>query len=231
MEYIAVSADIAHPAADLFPMMDDDALTALENDIKLNGQTHPVIMWRGQIVDGRNRNLACIRAGIKPRTKAVEFADDAEAIRFIISTNIHRRHLTESQRAMISNELAKLEPGDRDAQICASPTLTQQQAADLMQVSRRSVQAAAKVQRDAPDLAAKVKSGEIKVSKAASMARERTKPTDPDRADDKVVDATAEAHADGYTKKMESVWSAYWKLDETEQTAFHERQMEKGMIK
>lgn len=223
-----------HPAADLFPMMDEDALTALENDIKVNGQTHPVITWRGQIVDGRNRNLACVRAGIKPKTKAVEFADDAECIRFIISTNIHRRHLTESQRAMIASELAKLGDGINKGKEGASieaPSLSQDEAAAAMHVSRSSVQRARKVQESAPDLAAKVKSGEIKVSKAASMARERVKATDPDRADDRVVDATAEAHADGYTKKMEAAWSAYWKLDETEQTAFHERQREKGMVK
>jgi hypothetical protein len=203
-----------HPAADAFPMMDDDALTSLENDIKANGQSSPVITWKGVLVDGRNRYAACSRSRIKPKTKAIEFADDAECIRFIISTNIHRRHLTAHRPE--GGKLAGLSQAD---------------AAEQMQVSERSVRAAKAVQRDAPDLAAKVKSGELKVSKAASMAKERAKPTDPVRADDKVVDAAAEAHADGYTKKMESVWSAYWKLDETEQTAFHERQREKGMVK
>ena len=104
--------------------------------------------------------------------------DNAEGIRFIVSTNIRRRHLTESQRAMIASELAKLGDGQRameqgaGAQIQA-PAMTQAQAADMMQVSRSSVQAARQVQENAPDLAEKVKSGEIKVSKAASMARER----------------------------------------------------------
>lgn len=45
-----------------------------------------------------------------------------------------------------------------------------------MGVSRSSVQAAAKVAKEAPDLAAKVKSGELKVSKAAQLARERKRP-------------------------------------------------------
>jgi len=122
-----------------------------------------------------------------------ELGDVAACIRFIISTNIHRRHLTESQRASIAAELANLPAHRPDGGKLAG--LSQAEAAEQMQVSERSVRAAKAVQRDALDLAAKVKSGEIKVSKAASMARERVKATDPDRADDKVVDATAEAHA------------------------------------
>jgi hypothetical protein len=80
---------------------------------------------------------------------------------------------------MIASELAKLGDGQRSgAQTCA-PSLTQSEAAEQMQVSRRSVQAARQVQEKAPDLAAKAKSGELKVSRAAAMARERTKPVDP----------------------------------------------------
>lgn len=221
----------AHPAAELFPMLPEAALAELSRDIEANGLRDPICIWNGMIVDGRNRMAAVVKTMRAPSYREMEFQDDAECIRFIISTNIHRRHLTESQRAMIASELAKLgrgKPSDDNAQTCA---LSQAEAAEQMQVSRRSVQAARQVQESAPDLAAKVKSGELKVSKAAAMARERTKPTDPDRADDKVVDATASAHADGYTKKMETVWAAYWKLDDTEQTAFHERQKEKGMIK
>lgn len=51
-----------------------------------------------------------------------------------------------------------------------------------MQVSRASVQRAREVQKIAPDLAAKVKSGEIKVSKAAAMASEPSPPTATARA-------------------------------------------------
>ncbi len=69
-----------------------------------------------------------------------------------------------------------------------------------MQVSRRSVQAARQVQEHAPDLAAKVKSGELKVSKAASMARERSRlaqpATDPDRTPVMLSEAGEEAWLD-----------------------------------
>lgn len=202
-----------HPAADLFPMLDEESLTALENNIKANGQHAPILLWNGVIVDGRNRYAACARARIKPKIKEASFADDAECVRYIISTNIHRRHLTESQRAAIAAELANLNPGNQSGKLAG---LTQAEAAEQMQVSERSVRAAKAVQRDAPDLAAKVKAGEIKVSKAAAMARERTKPTDPDRADDRVVDAAAEAHAEGDTAKSRAVLAAVLRLGKAE---------------
>jgi len=222
-----------HPAADCFSMiadLDDDAMTGLINNIKAHGQLDPIITWNGAIVDGRNRYAACKQAGIRPRLQERKFDSDADCIAFIVSHNIHRRHLTESQRAMIASELAKLGRGGDHTSNASIDAMTQDEAAEQMQVSRASVQRARQVQEQAPDLAAKVKAGEMKVSKAVAMARERAKPTDPDRADDKVVDATTEAHADGYTKRMEAAWGAYWKLDDTERTAFHERQKEKKML-
>ena len=140
---------------------------------------------------------------------------------------MRRRHLTESLRASIAAELANLDHGERQDQSCRSATLTQSQAAEQMQVSPRLVADAKMVQREAPDLAAKVKSGEMKVTKAASIARERSKPlpamTDYANADDSVIDKKEEACATGFTPKMEKVWAAYSALDAVEQTAFRER--------
>jgi ParB-like chromosome segregation protein Spo0J len=219
-----------HPAADLFPMIDGDAFVALINDIKARGQEYPVVMWDGRLVDGRNRYAACRAAGIRPKIKNTEFKSEVDATRFIVSTNIHRRHLTESQRAMIATELAKLGNGvnkGKEAASIEAASLSQDEAADAMQVGRSSVQRARQVAEHAPDLAAKVKSGEMKVSKAAAIVRERMKPqTNPDRADDAVIDKKIERAADGYTPKMERAWAAYSALDAVEQTAFRER-MEK----
>jgi len=104
-------------------------------------------------------------------------------------------------------------------------------ADEMVHSTPARIERARTIERADPKLAEKVISGEISKGRALKEIKARTAtPTDPDRADDKVVDATAEAHADGYTKKMEAAWSAYWKLDETEQTAFHERQKQKGMV-
>ncbi len=219
-----------HPAADLFPMLPQADLETMAADIKANGQAVPIaILNAAFIIDGRNRYAACKLAGVEPKTREMqsEFSDEAEVIRFIISTNIHRRHLTESQRAMIASELAKLGDGQRPGASIEAPAMTQDQAASAMQVSRASVQRAREVQEKAPDLVAQVKSGEIKVSKAASMARERQRQsapvTNPDNADDAVVEKKIETAAAGYTPKMEKVWAGYAALDAVEQTAFRER--------
>ena len=219
----------SHPAAELFPRLSESELVALKNDILAHQQEHPIIVWNDMIVDGRNRFRACEMLGRKPKIKEMQFADEAAVISYIISTNMRRRHLTESQRAMIAAELATLGEGrpTKETASIGAVNLSQSEAADQMQVSRRSVQRAAEVQEKAPDLAAKVKSGELKVSKAASMARERSKPlpavTDYANADDSVIDRKDEANATGFTPKMEKVWASYSALDAVEQTAFRER--------
>ncbi|MBA3936298.1 MAG: ParB N-terminal domain-containing protein [Planctomycetes bacterium] len=180
----------AHPAADLFPMMSDADLDAMAADIKANGQAVPIaVLNRDMILDGRNRYEACRRAGVEPKIREMigEFSTEQDVVRFVVSTNIHRRHLTESQRAMIARELATLTVG-RPSENPSKEGVSQAEAARLMNVSVASVERAAVVAKTAPDLAAKVKSGEMKVSKAATIARQRVKAeTDPNQAADSVV--------------------------------------------
>lgn len=62
-----------HPAADLFPMLDDAELVALGNDIKANGLASPIIIYSEHIggkpvlIDGRNRLAALDRVGVHLR--------------------------------------------------------------------------------------------------------------------------------------------------------------------
>ena len=181
-----------HPAAALFPMLGEEELTALQNDIAVEGQLEPIITWDGQIIDGRNRYAACQRIGKKPRIKEREFADEDAVINYIISTNIKRRHLTTSQRAMIGEELAKLERGG-DAGVTKSnagiQALKQSDAAKSLDVSRDSLQKARAVSKADPVLAQKVKAGEVTLNAAhKQIAPPKPKPTpavvpDPDFAD------------------------------------------------
>jgi hypothetical protein len=48
-----------HPYADLFPMMSTAELEALTADIAANGLRHPIVRYKGMVLDGRNRLLAC----------------------------------------------------------------------------------------------------------------------------------------------------------------------------
>ena len=82
-----------HHVAALFPMMDTSAIEALASDIKAHGLHEPITVRDGVILDGRNRLMACQIAGVEPRFEAW---DDArgDVAEWIVSKNIHRRHLT-----------------------------------------------------------------------------------------------------------------------------------------
>jgi hypothetical protein len=91
-----------HPAADVFPMMSDDELAALGEDIKKHGLKHAILVLEdsGEVIDGRNRLEAMERAGICQDPQLVYPMDDGDdPVAFIISLNIHRRHLTKAQQA------------------------------------------------------------------------------------------------------------------------------------
>lgn len=179
-------------------------MVSLQNNILAYGQIHPVVTWNGQIVDGRNRWEACRRIGVKAKTKEMEFESESAVISFIVGANLRRRHLTESQRGMITTELAKLALGanqhrNEGAQICAS-SMTQGQAAELMGVSRRTAQTAKAVAKADPALAAEVKAGNRslhsahqEIKRRAAPSKPAAPPTDPDQADDAVIDPKAQA--------------------------------------
>jgi len=63
-----------------------------------------------------------------------------DPVKDTLSLNLHRRHLSESQRAMIAAKLANLEPGERKSNTPIG--VSQAEAAEQLKVSRSSVQAA-----------------------------------------------------------------------------------------
>lgn len=98
-----------HPFAKLFPELPKEDLEKLAEDIKENGQRLPIIRWKGQIIDGRNRLLACEMAKVEPiiKDKDDAFESDADVADFICSMNLNRRHLNASERAVIALALAE----------------------------------------------------------------------------------------------------------------------------
>ena len=166
-----------HPATDCWPMMAADEYAELVEDIRNKGLQQPLVMFGDALLDGRNRLKACDELNITPCTMQYE-GDDP--VGFIISTN-RRRNLTASQRAMVAERLAGLakgRPGDnsskelpeKNAQKCAF-NMTQEQAANTMDISRRAVQLAREVRQAAPELAEKVESGEMTLGAAHKIVK------------------------------------------------------------
>ncbi len=160
-----------HPAAALFPVLSDVELAELAADIAKNGLRHPVVIFEGRVLDGRNRLRACRLANLIPSFETLEKCDDV--VSYVVSANLRRRHMDESQRALVAARLAILKDGQRaDRQGAQISAPTQERAAEMLSVSRGSVQNARTVlDKGAPELVAAVERGEAKVSAAATVAR------------------------------------------------------------
>ncbi len=162
-----------HPAAALFGALPDRELEDLAADIAIHGLRKNVDIWKatGEVLDGVNRLVACRMAGVAPTFVEVETDDP---IAFVISVNERRRHMSVSARAVIADQLAQLGDGQRSnpgAQNCA-PAVTQQKAAELMKVSRRSVQNARTVRLLAePEVKSAVTAGVVSVDVGAAVAK------------------------------------------------------------
>jgi hypothetical protein len=88
-----------HPVAAIFPVLADDELQELADDIRANGLHQPIVRdAAGVIIDGRNRLLACLRSGVEPRFTALPAG--ADPVAYILSANVQRRHLNKGQIAM-----------------------------------------------------------------------------------------------------------------------------------
>ena len=180
-----------HPLANLFPMLSEAELNDLGEDIKANGQAETVKLHRGMILDGRNRYTACAKFNLAVRTEVFE-GDDRAALNWVISKNLKRRHLTESQRAMVAARIATLRLGDNQhkgssIELPASmlpmgddfvsepePTapVSQSDAADMLNVSVAGVKRAKVVQEKGIEaLQDAVDQDQVAVSVAEKIAR------------------------------------------------------------
>lgn len=181
----------SHPAAELFPMLGESELDELASDIKANGLKHPIVVVDGQgewlVLDGRNRAEACRRAGVTPGRVVWTGADP---VAYVLSTNLHRRHLNESQRGMVAFEVEKIyakdakerqrehgstAPGraNTSGKSAGSDGEARTKAAAALNVSPRLVQDAKKIStKGAPEVVEAVRAGKIAVGDAVRIVAE-----------------------------------------------------------
>jgi N6-adenosine-specific RNA methylase IME4 len=155
-----------HPLGDIFPLMEGEGFHDLVASIKANGLRERIILLENMILDGRNRYRACVAAGVEPRF--APFRGD-DPLAFVVDANLHRRHLNESQRAMVAAKLATLPLGAN--QHSEGPSI--EGASRLLNVGHTSVERAKTVQRDGiAELQSAVERGDVSVSAAADIATE-----------------------------------------------------------
>ena len=157
-----------HPAAEAFPIMTGAEFDRLVEDIRGHGLREPI--WldaKGRILDGRNRDRACRLAAVPPAYRVYD-GDDPTA--FIVSLNLHRRHLSESQRAMVAARLATMRQGERTDLSPIGEKFGQAEAARLLNIGKRNVERAARVREaGATALVRAVEEGTVAVSDAAAI--------------------------------------------------------------
>lgn len=158
-----------HQYAKLFPMLDEAARQRLTDDIRENGVLEPIVFLGKAILDGRNRYYAARELGIAyPRVDYL----GSDPLGFVISRNLHRRHLSEQKRASIAADIAKLRQGARtDLPSIEGRLPSQPEAAALMNVSVSAVERAAAVKaHGVPELVAAVDAEVVSLSAAAEVA-------------------------------------------------------------
>ena len=106
-----------HPLAEMFPLLKDAELDDLVEDIRKHGLREPIILFEQKVIDGRNRERACLKAGVEPRYCSMEFDNHDAATAYVISKNIRRRHLTSEQRRELIEKLLRADPTKSDRQI------------------------------------------------------------------------------------------------------------------
>lgn len=153
-------------ASELFPLMTEAEFEELKADMCRHGQREPIVLDReGRILDGRNRYRACKALAVEPKCVTV---DTTDPVAYVVSENLHRRHLNESQRAMVAARVAKLGRGERKSN--TANAVSQADASGRLKVSVDSIQRARQVlDHGTPELVQGVEQGHVPVSAAASL--------------------------------------------------------------
>ena len=186
-----------HPAAELFPLMTPDELHALGEDIKKNGLTSPIVLWRShpqapaQLLDGRNRLDAIeiatgspVEVGAPSITagdflacdKVIVLDKSVDPWAYVVSANVHRRHLTIVDKDRVIVQLLKTDP-----------TKSNRRVAKLTDTSHPHV---AKVREHAEE------AGDVETVTTSVDTKGRRQPTSKPRKSDKLAKAGPKRKSD-----------------------------------
>ena len=184
-----------HPLCTLFPRIEGDEFQVLVEDIKQHGLRSPIVLCEGSILDGQNRYFACLEAGVEPRYVTFDSDYDGDIVAFVLSVNLHRRHMSAGQQATI---VAAAQDWSK-AKTVGKPNSAKLQnitAADRAATSGASIRTqstADKLVRTNPELAQAVAQGKISLGKAIAQIM-------PDKPALKVVEPELEPEDEEYTE-------------------------------
>lgn len=220
----------SHPLGAIFPPLSDPEYAQLKKSIKSNGfdPNHPIWIYENAVLDGNNRLTASVAVKVEPVFKEYVGTDP---IGFVIRENLARRSLTPSQAATLGAELLEkikeIEKAEKEAEKAKEKAAKEaakaagtkapkpdkkkskgsraKKAADALNVSERSVAAAAALKKDDPQGFEEVKSGKKSLNAATTDAA--VKKSAKDREDEAFVTACATIDRviqEGFSEKIKS---------------------------
>ena len=185
-----------HPVCELFPPMTPAEFADLKADIQAHGQIEPITVFKGHILDGKNRYRVCQELGLEPIVE--EWVREGSMVAWAASKNMQRRSLTVGQRALIGDALVPMfereakakqaaqgprgqEGGrgnkplaSRDAKGLPVPKSPKSAAlaAASVGVSEKTIERVHRVAKAAPQKLPKIRSGEITAKEAEREVKE-----------------------------------------------------------
>lgn len=172
-----------HPAADVWPLMVGAEFDKLVLDIREHGLREPIVLHPdGSLLDGRNRERACARAGVTPRYVTWAGQPGTE-MDFVISANDRRRHMSIAERAEAAAKVANLQKGGTggfhsDPPVGGSPLpapVTTAKAAEIFGVSKRTIERRRAAERAKEPTPRGPQADMPRVRERIAMQRERAK--------------------------------------------------------
>lgn len=174
-----------HEVATMFPPMTEEEFQLLVADIRHHGLQEPLWRYQGKIIDGVHRYRACRLLGIEPTYH--EWDGVGSLVHFVVSRNLHRRHMTSTQKAVVALEIEhqlgiearrnqSLSGGDKRALLeifpkaLITPLHAAEEAAAATGTNHHYVTDAKKVVRKAPELKEQMKRGELGIADAKILA-------------------------------------------------------------
>lgn len=187
-----------HPLAEAIPATSAEEYQALRDSIAESGLHDAITLYEGKILDGRHRERACHELKVPPRYEEYE---GQEPHLLVLARNVARRHLTPSQRAMAAADVlavfekeaaARAKAAKRaggktagrgrpkpigsapaGAQAKSAPQRATADAARATAATPRSVQRAKRVAQESPEVAEKVRKGEMQLGTAERKIAEQ----------------------------------------------------------
>lgn len=195
-----------HPLASIWPLMTGYELDRIVADMRENGYRDsegPITTYQGTILDGRNRARACHLAGVEPLVR--EWNGRGSMVKFVLSANLHRRHLDKAELAVVALELLPFATDEAKARLgkagkafgrgmnrvgpdgprlsmddrILDPGKATDVVGEMVGTSGRSVRRAQRVQSYSPDLLQEVKAHEISLVAAEQQVPPRAQKVHP----------------------------------------------------